>query len=66
MLSFMSRMLKVNVGVGSWSNLFCIVELGARFWHIRVSLTLVTSLTLKWPIFILNDAYMVLFSALMI
>ncbi len=28
----------VSVGLGSWSSLFCIVELRARFWHIRVSL----------------------------
>ena len=38
MLAFMSRVLLVIVRVGSCANLFSIVDLRARFWHIRVSL----------------------------
>jgi hypothetical protein len=28
----------VRLGAGSWLNLFCSISLGARFWHILVSL----------------------------
>ena len=38
MLASMRRLLMVSVGVGSWLKLFCRVSLGARFWHILVSL----------------------------
>jgi hypothetical protein len=36
MLAFTSRVMIVRDGIGSWSNFICIVELEARFWHIRV------------------------------
>ena len=37
MLSFMSRVLMASAWIKKWSNLLCIVELEAMFWHIRVS-----------------------------
>ncbi len=37
-LASMSRLLMVSMEVGSWLKLFCILSLGARFWHILVSL----------------------------
>ncbi len=37
MLAFMSRLSMVCVGIGRRIELACIVTLGARFWHIRVS-----------------------------
>ena len=38
MLALMSRLLMMSVGIGSLLKLFCIVSLGVRFWHIRVSM----------------------------
>ncbi len=38
MLAFISRLLMVRLGAGSWLTLFCSISLGARFWQILVSL----------------------------
>ncbi len=38
MMAFMSRVLMVDMGIESRTNVFCIVDLGARFCHIHVSL----------------------------
>ncbi len=38
MLAFISRLLMVRLGAGSWLNLFCSISLVARFRHILVSL----------------------------
>ena len=36
-LACVSYSLIVSMGDGSWSNLFCIVEMSAKFWLIRLS-----------------------------
>ncbi len=38
MLAFISRLLMVRLGAGSWLNLSCSILLGARFWHILLSM----------------------------